>query len=701
MTTDIAAAFSAGLLEPETSKRFAAEYAQSEPYRHAVVPTLIDDALLRAARAEIEEELRFAEKETDIYKVNQTGDLANLDGLPAEEAERLKSLLKLRNALYSEEFRSWLMAVTGCGPLSAKTKDMSINNYTSGCHLLNHDDVISTRRVSYILYLPDPEQPWQPEWGGALELYPVVKEGEPANVPSKTIPPQWNQFTFFTVQPGHSFHSVEEVVHPTAKRLSISGWFHRPQADEESYDAADEAREEQLRIQHSSASALESKKRAVEEFPFLPYSEERQPPVPGTTLSKDDVAFLSNFVNPAYLRMQTQAVLFERFGDDSHVLLSDVLKKDIADALDAALRSADAQDGFHWWLSSSSSGGEKGFEAVSMRPHQTGVDERWSITGPPHRRRYLSLDAATDASSSQASGAPLSTNPSLPASGLPLQDPPALLSLLRTALLPSPAFRAFLANITQLVPLALRTTEARRFRPGLDYTLAEAEAEGEVVLDVCLDLTPQVWTEARRVASGSSAAKGPKGLGAKKQKKPATSNGASSAAGDASLNAPPKKIAKELERRWASGEVGGWECYMAPQEGEDDPAVYGSGSSKAKADEEANGKEDDKVEGKEGEADMAVDGAEGDDGDEDMEDDDDEEEDDDDDDFDGVLLNLTPSFNSLSVVLRDEGVMRFIKYLGAAAGTSRWDVKGEWSVGQLEEEEDEEEGEGGEKETGK
>ncbi|KAE8258575.1 hypothetical protein A4X13_0g1601 [Tilletia indica] len=685
--TDIAAAFSAGLLDTDTSKRFAAEYAKSEPYRHAVVPTLIDDALLRSARAEIVEELRFAEKETDIYKVNQTGDLANLDGLPAEEAERLKSLLRLRNALYSAEFRSWLMAVTGCGPLSAKTKDMSINSYTSGCHLLNHDDVISTRRVSYILYLPDPEQPWQPEWGGALELYPVVKEGEPANIPSKTIPPQWNQFTFFTVQPGHSFHSVEEVVHPTAARLSISGWFHRPQPDEDSYDAADEAREEQLRIEHSSASALESKKRATEECPFLPYAEEVQPPVPGTTLAKKDVEFLSHFLNPAYLRMQTQAVLFERFGDDSHVLLSDVLKKDIADALDSALRKADAKDGFHWWTSSS--GGEKDFEAVSMRPHQTGTGERWSITGPPHRRRYLSLDNGEASSSSSSSGAPLSTNPTLP-SELPLQDPIALLALLRTALLPSPAFRAFLANITQLVPLALRATEARRFRPGLDYTLAESEAEGEVVLDVCLDLTPQIWSEGRVVA-GSGTAKGPKGLGAKNKKKVVSSNGSS----DPALNAPPKKIAKELERRWASGEVGGWECYMAPHEGEDDPAVYRSGSSKAKPEgEEANGKEGEKeANGKEGEkeAEMAVDGEEEGDDDEDMDEDEDEDEDDEDEDFDGVLLNLTPSFNSLSVVLRDEGVMRFIKYLGAAAGTSRWDIKGEWSVGQLEEEEDDEE----------
>lgn len=141
-------------------------------------------------------------------------------------------------------FRSFLRAVTGCGPLSGTKQDMSIVSYRKGCHLLNHDDVIGTRRVSYILYMPLPHyQGWQREWGGALELYPVrpgpdgVPEPEP--VPSKSIPPVWNQFVFFEVQPGHSFHSVEEVVvgesEDGRQRLSISGWFHAAQPGEEGY----------------------------------------------------------------------------------------------------------------------------------------------------------------------------------------------------------------------------------------------------------------------------------------------------------------------------------------------------------------------------------------------------------------------------------------------------------------------------------
>lgn len=93
--------------------------------------------------------------------------------------------------------------------------------------------------------MPIPQsEDWRPEWGGALELYPVKigADGteEPLTVPSKVIPPSWNQFVFFEVQPGHSFHSVEEVVVDDGgcdrQRLSISGWFHKAQEGEEGYE---------------------------------------------------------------------------------------------------------------------------------------------------------------------------------------------------------------------------------------------------------------------------------------------------------------------------------------------------------------------------------------------------------------------------------------------------------------------------------
>src|SRR5271169_6445946 len=82
-------------------------------YKHIVIPNLMNPELLTSVREEILTHLHFTPKQTDIYSVSQTGDLANLTGLPSSELESLPSLLKLRNALYSQEFRDFLCAVTG------------------------------------------------------------------------------------------------------------------------------------------------------------------------------------------------------------------------------------------------------------------------------------------------------------------------------------------------------------------------------------------------------------------------------------------------------------------------------------------------------------------------------------------------------------------------------------------------------------
>ena len=159
----------------------------------------MNPTLLSSVRDEILTHLHFTPKQTDIYSVSQTGDLANLSGLPSSELESLPSLLKLRNALYSQEFRDFLCAVTGVKALSGTKTDMSINSYEKGGHLLTHDDVIGTRSVSFILYLVkgDEEDGWREEWGGGLRLYKTSEDGVPENDPCLTIPPKWNQMTMF------------------------------------------------------------------------------------------------------------------------------------------------------------------------------------------------------------------------------------------------------------------------------------------------------------------------------------------------------------------------------------------------------------------------------------------------------------------------------------------------------------------------
>jgi hypothetical protein len=372
--------------------------------------------------------------------VNQTGDLASLSFLPRSQLDQLPTLLKLRDALYSATFRAFLRSVTRCGPLSGTKQDMSVNSYTQSCHLLTHDDVIGTRRLSYILYLCD--QPWRTEWGGALELYPINGHSEPESVPQKSIPPRWNQFVFFEVQPGRSFHSVEEVVvdGDGTERLSISGWFHSPQEGEEDYvppsqDALPKSSREQL----ASTSTV-----------FIHYPESDQPPLPDNPLSAEHSSYLKQFLNPIYLQPRTMKALASRFADESNIELHSFLCDTLAAELNSTLREADAKDG----LGPSRNG--------LIPSHHAGTTGPWSIKGPPHKWRYCTL------------------RPTCPEDDITRR--------LQDNLFTSDAFRAWLAIVSSLLPMAY-AVEARRFRPALDYTLATSE-EKEARLDVVLELTP-------------------------------------------------------------------------------------------------------------------------------------------------------------------------------------------------------------------
>jgi hypothetical protein len=118
---------------------------------------------------------------------------------------------------------------------------------------------------------------------------------------------------------------------------------------------------------------------------------------------------------------------------------------------------------------------------------------------------------------------------------------------------------------------------------------------------------------------------------------------------------------------------------MAPHDGDEDPAMYRSSSST---------KQHTPAKNESAEAPSTKKDGEEADGGDDMEDGDDDDE-------DGALLMVQPAYNRLLIVLRDEGVMRFVKYVSAAAPGSRYDVWGEFAVGAIEEEEDEDgEGEG-------
>ncbi|RCK56229.1 Prolyl 3,4-dihydroxylase TPA1 [Candida viswanathii] len=580
-TDDIHSFFNSQIWDSEFQDTLKSQIANSEPYRWGSISDLMDDALLRDVRKEVLSQIAFTEKETDIYKVFQLGDLANLSGLDWADLLRLPSLYKLRAAIYSQEFRDVISKVTGCGKLSGVKTDMSINTYRKGCHLLTHDDVIGSRRVSFILYLPEPGKEWKPEYGGSLRLFPSIVPNVPKTDYSAKFTPQFNQIAFFTVQPGLSFHDVEEV-RVDKHRLSVQGWFHIPQPGEDGYVPGEQEETEA----RSTLQQLQSKE--LQEFDFPKpirndLDEEQVKLIEDTTvLNEAEWKYLSEFINPVYLEKEALASLNKRFLEESIVEINEVLNPMYAVQLRSAMRHV---------------------EISEPTPQvSTEVTQPWKVAVPPHKQRYMYIDGKspielTEEGINFANRIGPQEFPNFES----LKGPNRL-SLLDNKLvslasfLKSVAFKKWIKLITSLIVTSEQVL-VRRFRPGHDFilatttdkNLARSQDEENVLLEATLNLTPTAT----------------------------------------------------LAKNWESGEFGGYELCMADKEEDedDDPAVY-----------KASDPNDD-----------------------------------------AVLFTNQCKWNSLTLMVRDPSVLKFIKYVSINAKGSRWDVSCQWNVKNAEEEEEEEE----------
>lgn len=184
--------------------------------------------------------------------------------------------------------------------------------------------------------------------------------------------------------------------------------------------------------------------------------------MPGTPLTAEEVAFLKPYLHPQYLQFKTLHLLSQQFAEASVLMLEKFLHADLAAALETALAAKDVSDGLDF-------DSRKGLIPNMKAGH---LVDGWEVIGPSTRQRYLSLDALS------------APDPSLTT---------ATIHKLLTEVLPSTAFRSWLGLITSFIPLAHKL-EARRFRPGLDYTLARGEEESR--LDLRIGLTPgKKWEE--------------------------------------------------------------------------------------------------------------------------------------------------------------------------------------------------------------
>lgn len=618
--------FRPDLFQPQTLNDYRSAYQSSEPYHHGVISTLISDPLLRSVRTEILTHISFTQKETDIYKIQQSGDLANLDGLESTQLAHLPSLVKLRDALYSAEFRTFLENVTGAGKLSGKKTDMAINIYTPGSYLLCHDDVIGSRRVSYILYLTDPDEPWQAEWGGGLRLYATEtkrnQRGEEVKVPTpdhaKVIPPSWGQLSFFAVQPGESFHDVEEVYHsPTGSeeedktrvRMAISGWYHIPQEGEEGYEEGLEQklaeRSSLSQLQGKEADEFDEPKEQLIRFDEIKPKQTEQEQDRGkdvtthddpTPLTETDLDLLLQYISPSYLTPEMTDQLSSSFEENSFLQLDCFLCEKFATRLRTFISKHDTLD------------------PSNSSPSNKCRD--WKIATPPHKHRFsfhqipmqnYCLPAITTSESKES----------------PITD-------LQTHLFPHPPFRKWLSIITALKIEGDASFDllARRFRKGRDYALASSYEGEDPRLEFSLGCTASGGWESGHVNADRGTSE-------------RTNNEEESKSTHGS-----GRGAKRVNEQHV--EVGGDEVYMA---GDDDDS---SDEHDAATTPSAGATKSDPAIYKTG---------------------------DDEDDDDALLFTDPPSWNRFSVVLRDQGTLRFVKYVSKAARGDRWDIKGVVELG--------------------
>eukprot|EP00056_Hartaetosiga_gracilis_P000963 m.41550 g.41550 ORF g.41550 m.41550 type:complete len:603 (+) comp10436_c0_seq1:142-1950(+) len=545
---------------------FKKQYRENTPYNFCVFPKLCVKKKIEAVRDEVINNLETKFKETDLFKIYQTTDLANLDETNPELAAKLPSMLELRDAVYSKRFREFVSEISGCGELTDRV-DMAATAYAQGCHLLCHDDVIGTRAVSFIIYFS--AEDWTEVDGGALELYPLEKDsivhnnlksedgkrtweldqGIPTALPTRRHLPLLNHMAFFQVVPGQSFHSVQEVLRDGSPRLSIQGWFHN--------------KEEPLGTEMASLNQLKTAK--MHELPFIPFAS----PQKCSSLLEDDVAFLSNWVNSVYLSDESIQAIGKKYEEESSVQLKNFLRDDIATTITKQCEAMDTADGYMTEaLPNDNAGFVPNDTELTKEQEQEGV---WRVLGPAHMQRYVRYVGGEDVEEGKGGRSN------------------AKLAEVEVSLFRSEAFARYLAAITE-ASIGACKTETRRFRSGLDYTVAHlGQLEKVARLDATL-----CFVDDKEELKGA---------------------------------------------QWQSGDVGGFQCYLAA-ENEDNVAaeVY--------CDDDASGND---------------------------------------------LLSISPSNNTLSLVYRDPGTMRFVKFISAASSGSRFDVS---SVYDIQYDDNDEDGEG-------
>ncbi|CAF0727816.1 unnamed protein product [Adineta ricciae] len=269
---------------------------EHEPFSHCVIDDFLHETQSNQFLNQLTNELkniRLNQKNNDLYKFQQSDDLANVT-LPA--IEQMKQFLYM-------DLKDWLVQATNI-QLSDKI-DMTSSKYEYTDYLLCHDDDIhgttEGRRMAFIYYLV-PED-WKETDGGTLDLFETDDQNQPCKI-VKSLLPKRNRLSFFEVT-DKSFHQVSEVLNEKqGARLSINGWFHGP-----------------------------VNFRPTPIFEPLPIAK------PATKFQSNDLERVNQTVTSTYLKVETQYDVQMAFQENSETKLSDFFQKDYFQAMVNELKS--------------------------------------------------------------------------------------------------------------------------------------------------------------------------------------------------------------------------------------------------------------------------------------------------------------------------------------------------------------------------
>jgi len=419
-------AFFERLYDLNVLRQTTLEYTRSSPYRHVCIDPVCDEDRLRKVLQELEAHLTLSFKETDLFKVLQSVDMASIS--PENVGDTCENLIALRDDLYSEKFRKSIQTITGCPPLDSRV-DCSCNVFPHGGHLLCHDDVIGTRCISYILYLSEPELGWKSEDGGALELYPTLCTSPqlPTAVPSKSILPKWNTMVIFSIEPGKSFHAVQEVYAQNKARVSISGWYH---VADKTIVSTEKASAQTLLSGSCAFTEQRPRSEVVDIIP--PVSVNKS--VLRKIFSEKDRRYLEEWINSEYLDPVGIAHMRQQYLTEGSMLLKEFL---------TSKATLEAKR----WLTHEPK--EYDFDELCQKRD---TDYSLALCGPPHMRRFVRYKHEAGRL-------------------YDVKDLPGFLYDIRTRVFNSESFGRWL---TEIIGCGLDITDEqiRCFRPGLDYTVA-------------------------------------------------------------------------------------------------------------------------------------------------------------------------------------------------------------------------------------